>query len=1247
MIKTYTSSFEITKSVPNPKFGQEGEPKYIKEPYIFIGIDSTKHQEFIDKYGDFRDDEDITPIDAKNSIHCVVEHPTLGFSNSGGLDDPLYFYSGSMILRLDNEYHLPLSRILNNFEYGDLNISIFCNVGGEKKLWTGFIEPVTGGTNVDDFPYEIQIDYHDGLGKLGEEDFVLTFGDETYSPWDGYWGDAESSSDNGYAMPITQLFDYCCRIAGINLQNIYYKQAIVVYLAKFVYKDTGKEFYNNLNTICVPKGFLSEEDSHKNSLSLMNDVLRGLGLQGFIFGGSLILFPLVDNNPNQKFVKLTKRNAAQPISFFGSSLRPNMNTFHVSAIGDDDLVDWIPHRARRIAFNTDGSAITYVEKGDVYTSREVAAAEIEDNLKSEKDAVKLGTSRAHFDVFGTLVGGGVSTTKSKSPNIKDKKIDGFIIESTTSQSYRANSADNENYVLRRYRFTIPRPDNLIGDANDVFTIKLKANGVLGYTAKTDKKNGREISVLGLELPFIMLRFDLLIGSKTVVKFATIATDRDSEQESSVEFKLKEFGTLQDFETARLVVTLCETMPKNPYFISNSTKKVVLRHEEVQPSLVLNSGRPNRLALPRSSIFLQPANVYRFQWESGANVNLQVTDGNEAPSFLTVHRGNVANNLDSWRTSGGYYKLLEDMSLMDSLHSPFGVTAGFKRRLNVLGIRDNDPNPLQMISNGLKFRFAPSYIRDRITYQIGVRNDAPEDGGINFRDGADGVRLIGSEYAQCDFWLDTRYYHNVPASGVREQRDAIVSLTSTSRSSQTTEEIDIDILDALFNEDGKVKIGYLLQEDFDLPKNFNGGTFMCVEVEPIVNELSLTWKGYPAFTYGGDSPGEYGTEFIIISRNLYDSSRSRYTSLEDAVGYSVIAPNININAKIKINYITVTAGETRVRSFDIPIVRLLPNSQYYSSIASYYMDNTDLGDDVVNRTQLGISVASTAQSLGRGSSPAGPFYYHINNMRSWFKRDEADLIAKRLVDELKVSSFYYVLKDISIEIGDILFLVQEEGNSLLTQVREWEGITESYGEEDAIHSYDVKLGTLHDSWSKFETTADRITTGSDIANARFPLSELMTNDYFLFYNWSSSSLNEGDTDKIKNQRVFDDNLYSFHGDAYRTHRLLRTRFNTPTEALNSIYVDYHSKKRISVTGDAVGLEEDEVLTPLQYLPFRWVNRLEEVDSNDTRLLRPTEFVMSFGEGVRATVTGTENIRTSELDASLLFKSFGPGYDEAYN
>ena len=192
-----------------------------------------------------------------------------------------------------------------------------------------------------------------------------------------------------------------------------------------------------------------------------------------------------------------------------------------------------------------------------------------------------------------------------------------------------------------------------------------------------------------------------------------------------------------------------------------------------------------------------------------------------------------------------------------------------------------------------------------------------------------------------------------------------------------------------------------------------------------------------------------------------------------------------------------------------------------------------------------------------------------------------------------------------------------------------------------------MGSLHDSWSIFETSTSSPDRPTTTADTRFPLSEMMTNDYFLFYDWSGSALGNSTVVRVKRQSMFDEDLYSWHGHIYRTHRLNTTRYNTPTEALHSIYEGYHSKKRIVVTGDATGVQEDEVLTPLQYIPFRWSNRLEEVGSDDTRLLRPTEFTMSFGKGVRATVTGTENIRTSELDASLIFKSFGPGYNEAYN
>ena len=1228
MIKTYISSFQITRSING-----------VRQPYIFIGIDKDKRKDFIDKYGDFTDDA------RKNTLHKLPEHPTLGFTSPGEFTDPLYFYNGSMILRLDNEFHLPLARILNNFEYGDLNISIICNVAGEQKLWTGFIEPVTGGTNVDDFPYEIQLDYHDGLGKLGEEDFVLTFDDQVYNVWDGYWGDEENDFQNGYAIPITQVFDYCCRIAGIDLNNIYYKQAIIADLDKFIYKDTGKEFYNNLNTICVPKGFLMDGDTYKNSLNIMNDILLGLGLQGFMFGGSLILFPIVDNNPNEKFVRLTKSSGSLPITFFGTARRSSFNTFRVAEIEDDDLVDWIPHREKQIGFNTDNSSISYIEKGDVFTSRSVNADRIIDSLKSEKDAVKAGSSSAHFNVFGTLLGRGLNTTRSKSPNIKDKKIDGFRIESTRSLDYDANHLERENYIGRRYIFTIPKPVNLIdkNNANDVFSFKFTARGVLGYMQ-------RDISNIGMEIPFVMLRFDLIIGAKTIIRFATVATDNDGEQESSVDFKINEFEDadtpLRQFETARLVVTLCETMPTNPYFIDSLTSKLVLEHTEVQPSLVLSEASSGNIYAPKSNIFRISRGEYLFGWDNGSVMNLPVQDGSEAPNKLTIDKGDVDNNLSNWSLNGGLYGLLQDLALMDSKHSPFGNEAGFKRYLNVLGRMEADPSPVQMISNGLRFRFAPSYIRDRTTYQVAAWNTAFEVGGVAIDEEGASVsdvgnfRAVGSDVAGCDFWLDGRYYANLTAG----ERRTLISFTSNSRSSEAPQSIDVDILKTLFNQDGKVKLGYLGEEDFDLVKNFNGGAFICFEVEPIVKELSLTWKGQAAFQRRVGS-SIYQRYFKILTDKLYDSSRNRYTTLEDAVGYSVIGTNLNQDAKIKMNFITVTNGEARVTSFDMPIVRLKNNSQYYRSLVDYYIANTDFGGTESLRERAGQSLATQPQTLGRGNNAdLLPFYYNINNMREWLTLPSTDLLAKKLIQDQDVSEFYYVLKEITIGLGDILFVVQEEGNSLLTQVKEWQGITETYGDEKAIHSYDIVMGTLHDSWSRFKISGNTI---SDPADARFPLSELMTSNYFLFYNWSGSSISSAILDKIENQRAFDSDLYSFHGNIYRTHRLNTLRYKTPTEALNSIYNDYHSKKRIIVTGDAVGLEEDEVLTPLQYVPFRWKNRLEEVGSDDTRLLRPTEFSMSFGDGIRSTLTATENIRTSELDASLLFKSFGPSYDDSYN
>ena len=180
---------------------------------------------------------------------------------------------------------------------------------------------------------------------------------------------------------------------------------------------------------------------------------------------------------------------------------------------------------------------------------------------------------------------------------------------------------------------------------------------------------------------------------------------------------------------------------------------------------------------------------------------------------------------------------------------------------------------------------------------------------------------------------------------------MLSLTSTSRSSQTPDSIDVDIFNDLFNQDGRVKLGYLGETDFDLPKNFNGGAFICFEVEPIVKELSLTWKGYPQVETNDRRNRLIG----IINDKLYDSSSNRYTALEDAVGYSVTSPNLNIDPKIKMHFVTVTNGEARTTTFDIPIVRILPYSQYYDSLVAYYRANSDLGGDPVNREELGLSL----------------------------------------------------------------------------------------------------------------------------------------------------------------------------------------------------------------------------------------------------------------------------------------------------
>ena len=92
-----------------------------------IQVDRSKVDEFKTRYGDWG----ANPL--AQVIDCLPEAPTLGYTNDTHFSNPIYNYTGSMILRLTEEYHLPLCRLLNNFEYGDLRITLHANVGGVPK----------------------------------------------------------------------------------------------------------------------------------------------------------------------------------------------------------------------------------------------------------------------------------------------------------------------------------------------------------------------------------------------------------------------------------------------------------------------------------------------------------------------------------------------------------------------------------------------------------------------------------------------------------------------------------------------------------------------------------------------------------------------------------------------------------------------------------------------------------------------------------------------------------------------------------------------------------------------------------------------------------------------------------------------------------------------------------------------------------------------------------------------------------
>ena len=434
---------------------------------------------------------------------------------------------------------------------------------------------------------------------------------------------------------------------------------------------------------------------------------------------------------------------------------------------------------------------------------------------------------------------------------------------------------------------------------------------------------------------------------------------------------------------------------------------------------------------------------------------------------------------------------------------------------------------------------------------------------------------------------------------------------------------MDVLDILFNEANVVKRSVVEpgQDDFDILKNYAGTSFMCYEVEPVASRLSLTYRFAP--NTSGNS-----LDLKMLYPFYYDSGYD--TSHPDKTGYCVLGEQMNRQPQLKVQYIDVdTDGTARIaNTFSVPFDTFDVNRQ----VDTDYIATHE-------------SSLLPTQTLGRGTdAELIPDYMTIKDLaqgaalRASLDPDKADLMARLTSGNLKQSKFFYVLNEITLEPVDVTYVVQKQGNTLATQLRQWEGINERYGEEDAIHSYDFELGTLFDSRSSF----DKATLAE--ADVRFPMSEWMTSNYFLWLNHHSNPLTVDSRRAMLNQEPFD-NLYSPHGNVYTTHKLHGTNYATVTEVLHKILSDYHSKKRMIVDGSLVG--KNEVLTPLQYIPFKWRDYVEELGSEDFRFLRPTQALTTLGLDIPTTVSAQENVRTSELDASLLFKSFGPGYDEGYN
>ena len=1130
---------------------------------------------------------------------------SLGFTKDQTLLSPFAYYSGSIRLQFTDDSQVNLIRLLNAFDYKDIKVYIVSDLsGGTTKTWIGYLEPFLSGGNVDHTPQEIVLNYVDGVGRLVDEDFRFT---------DKPVWHATSSLIGGNYMSIFNVFLFGLRSGGIDIQKIYYKGGITLN-KDFLNKDSGT---NTLESLCVPRRFLMEVDGPKKTLGIFEEILNGLGLNAFVYGMDLILYPKVDYYPQDPFFVAT-----------ATARSPGGNAYYIDVGGQQFQLqspsifkeNWLTNRFTEIKFNSESSAMSYIDKGDVFTARRAERLDINDSFKGDKDYItttRLGSTDVEtINTYGSVVGGFttsfVDEDKKVKPNLHAFKLDGAILREKDG----AGALINETYQ-RHYRIKIPDALKTYSEY-DSMALTFNVNGQLGYIK-------RDISVLGKEFPFVLLRFTLTLNSKTVTKFAAAATNNEREQSSSVIFDLKDFGSPTGIQTASLFVTLCPTLPSAPYFYSDEdTNKLMLQHRETQIPLVESfAERSNGFHYGNLSTTFPrtPKNRIDFKLERRnleiEPISFQDTEEGKkrdliTPSLLFVRTPDTASSLGGWSESIGWYDLLQNMSLMDASHPDTIYDAGFKRRLNILGTNANDPNPIQLVSNGLKFKFAPKYLRDKYTYEIGTNTD--EEDGITFTrvldDGTNqGTITLGSEIPERDSTIRDTYYRQLDPISSGIYKPSIISLTSVSRTTETPQELDIDILDSFINPENEIKIGYLGVKDFAAPKDFHGSVFIAIEVEPIVNELSLTWKAYSQSVL--NRRYDVG-QLVLFGRELYNYGLRTYSGFEDSVGYSVRDANINQNASIKFHYISVNHGEHRILgTHEIPIAAIRHDSTRNLDLAANYLRDSQYGSEAFRQSQVPFIIAR-AQTLRRGNDTnLLPSYFLIRDLRHWLNDTDITLprkLAREIIKDRKVSEFYYILKDITVDTTDVLYLVKEEGNSLPTQISEWEGIDEEYGDEDkSLYNYSLNQGTLFDPWAK-------IKDGEQMP-PMFPLNYLRTSNFYTWY------VTEDQDDLIKNAEI-EDRFYTYHEEAYKYHKT-STEYSTFTEALHAMFSDYHSEKRLLLEGEAVDEERDKVITPLHYAHFKWTGRIDE-----SRLMQVINYINIFNSSERRPIVCLENIRAND-------------------